>query len=162
MDLQPYYFPAAIAAHLLAAVIWVGGMFFAYISLRPAAAKALEMPQRLKLWKRTLSSFFFWVWICAIALPATGYWMIFGHFGGMARTGVGWHVHVMQAIGIIMILIFMHVFFSPFRRLCKAVKQENFQLASENLAQVRKYIGINLLLGVIVIIVAGGLRYVAI
>lgn len=161
MDLQPYYFPAAIAAHLLAAVIWVGGMFFAYISLRPAAAKALEMPQRLKLWKRTLSSFFFWVWLCVIALPATGYWMIFEHFGGMAHAGVGWHVHVMQALGIIMILIFLHVFFSPFRRLCKAVKQENFQLASENLAQVRKFIGINLLLGVIVIVAAGGLRYVA-
>ena len=31
MDLQPYYFPAAVAAHLVAAVVWVGGMFFAYI-----------------------------------------------------------------------------------------------------------------------------------
>ncbi|NNC68133.1 MAG: hypothetical protein HKN83_08885 [Gammaproteobacteria bacterium] len=159
MDLQPYYFPAAIAGHLLAAVIWVGGMFFAYISLRPAAAKVLEMPQRLKLWKRTLSSFFFWVWICVITLPATGYWMIIAHYGGMAR--VGWHVHLMQVIGIIMILIFMHVFFAPFRRLCKAVKQENFQLASENLAQVRKFIGINLLLGVLVVIIAVGLRYIA-
>jgi len=60
-----------------------------------------------------------------------------------------------------MILIFLHVFFAPFRRLCKAVKQENFQLASENLAQVRKFLGINLLLGVIVVVVAGGLRYLA-
>ena len=159
MDLQPYYVPAAVAAHLLAAVIWVGGMFFAYISLRPAAAKALEMPQRLKLWKRTLSSFFFWVWICIIILPGTGYWLIIEHYGGMAR--VGWHIHVMQIIGVIMILIFLHVFFAPFRHLCKAVKQENFQLASEHLAQIRKFIGINLLLGIIVVIVAGGLRYIA-
>ncbi len=160
MDLQPYYMPAAIAGHLLAAVIWVGGMFFAYTALRPAAAKLLEAPQRLKLWRKSLSSFFFWVWICIIALPATGYWIIFAHYGGMAR--VGWHVHIMQVLGIIMILIFLHVFFAPFMRLRKAVKQEDFQTASQHLAQIRKLVGINLTLGIIVLIVAGGLRYIAI
>jgi uncharacterized membrane protein len=157
MDLQPYYLPAAMAGHILAAVIWVGGMFFAYTALRPAAAKLLEAPQRLKLWRKSLASFFFWVWICIIALPATGYWIIFAHYGGMAR--VHWHVHVMQVIGIIMILIFLHVFFAPYMRLRKTVKQENFQVASEHLAQIRKFVGINLFLGIIVLIVAGGLRY---
>ncbi len=160
MDLQPYYMPAAIAGHLIAAVIWVGGMFFAYTALRPAAAKILEAPQRLKLWRKSLVSFFFWVWICIIALPATGYWIIFAHYGGMAR--VGWHVHIMQVLGIIMILLFLHVFFSPFKRLRKAVKEENYQVAGENLAQIRKFVGINLFLGIIVLIVAGGLRYLAI
>jgi len=160
MDLQPYYLPAAMAGHILAAVIWVGGMFFAYTALRPAAAKLLEVPQRLKLWRKCLASFFFWVWISIIALPATGYWMIFAHYGGMAR--VGWHVHIMQVIGIIMILIFLHVFFAPFMRLRKAVKQENFQVAAEHLAQIRKFVGINLFLGIIVLIVAGGLRFLAI
>ncbi len=160
MDLQPYYMPAAIAGHLIAAVIWVGGMFFAYTALRPAAAKILEAPQRLKLWRKSLVSFFFWVWICIIALPATGYWIIFAHYGGMAR--VGWHVHIMQVLGIIMILLFLHVFFSPFKRLRKAVKEENYPVAGENLAQIRKFVGINLFLGIIVLIVAGGLRYLAI
>lgn len=160
MDIQPYYMPAAIAGHLLAAVIWVGGMFFAYTALRPAAAKILEAPQRFKLWRKSLISFFFWVWICIIALPATGYWIIFAHYGGMAR--VGWHVHIMQVLGIIMILIFLHVFFAPFKRLRKAVKQENYQVAGENLVQIRKFVGINLFLGIIVLIVAGGLRYLAI
>lgn len=160
MDLQPYYIPAAIAGHLIAAVIWVGGMFFAYTALRPAAAKILEAPQRLKLWRKSLVSFFFWVWICIIALPATGYWIIFAHYGGMAR--VGWHVHIMQVLGIIMILLFLHVFFSPFKRLRKAVKEENYQVAGENLAQIRKFVGINLFLGIIALIVAGGLRYLAI
>ena len=160
MDLQSYYMPAAIAGHLLAAVIWVGGMFFAYTALRPAATKILEAPQRLKLWRKSLISFFFWVWICIIALPATGYWIIFAHYGGMAR--VGWHVHIMQVLGIIMILIFLHVFFAPFKRLRKAVKQENYQVAGENLVQIRKFVGINLFLGIIVLIVAGGLRYLAI
>jgi len=65
----------------------------------------------------------------------------------------------MQVIGIIMILIFLHVFFAPYMRLRKTVKQENFQVASEHLAQIRKFVGINLFLGIIVLIVAGGLRY---
>lgn len=160
MDIQAYYYPAAMAGHILAAVIWVGGMFFAYTALRPAAAKLLEAPQRLKLWRKSLASFFFWVWICAIALPATGYWVIFAHYGGLAH--VGWHVHIMQALGIIMILIFLYVFFTPFMRLRKALKQENFQLASEHLTQIRKFIGLNLFLGIIVVIVAGGLGYVPI
>ena len=42
----------AIALHLLAAVIWVGGMFFAYMALRPAAASLLEPPLRLPLWSQ--------------------------------------------------------------------------------------------------------------
>lgn len=159
MDIQAYYLPAAAAAHVLAAMIWVGGMFFAYTALRPAAAKLLEAPQRLKVWRKCLVTFFFWVWICIIALPATGYWMIFAHYGGMAR--VGWHVHIMQAIGIIMILLFLHVFFSPFRRLRQAVKQEDFQAAAGHLAQIRKFMGITLFLGFIVLIAAGGLRYLA-
>ncbi len=160
MDLQSLYFPTAMAGHLIAAVVWVGGMFFAYMCLRPAAAKLLEAPQRLKLWRRVLTSFFFWVWLCVIALPATGYWMIFVHYGGMAR--VSWHVHIMQVIGVIMILIFLHVFFAPYLKLLKAVKQENYSLAGEQLAKIRKFVGINLLLGIAVLIVAGGARYIAI
>ena len=33
-----------IAMHVLAVVVWVGGMFFAYFCLRPAAAKLLQPP----------------------------------------------------------------------------------------------------------------------
>ena len=40
----------ALTLHILGAVVWVGGMFAAYVCLRPAAG-ALEPPQRLKLWR---------------------------------------------------------------------------------------------------------------
>ena len=39
-----------LAAHILAALFWVGGMAFAYTMLRPAAG-ALEAPARLTLWR---------------------------------------------------------------------------------------------------------------
>ena len=157
MDLQPYYMPAAVAGHLLAAVVWVGGMFFAYMALRPAATKVLETSQQLLLWRKTLINFFVWVWLCIITLPATGYWLIFVHYGGMTR--VHWYVHIMQVLGIIMILIFLHIFFAPFARLRKAIKHEDFETANECFKQMRKFIRINLSLGIIVVVVTGALRH---
>lgn len=47
----------ALVLHSLAAAVWVGGMFFAYMALRPAAG-ALEPPQRLTLWRGTFDRFF--------------------------------------------------------------------------------------------------------
>ena len=40
-----------IALHVLAAVVWVGGMFFAYMVLRPSAG-LLVAPARVALWQR--------------------------------------------------------------------------------------------------------------
>ena len=52
----------ALALHILGAVVWVGGMFAAYMCLRPAAGP-LEPPQRLKLWRAFFQKFFPWVWL---------------------------------------------------------------------------------------------------
>ncbi len=160
MNFEPYYFSIAISLHVLAAVVWVGGMFFAYMALRPVAAKILEPAIRLALWSRTLGKFFFWVWLAIIIIPVTGYWMIFSALGGFA--GVDWYVHIMQALGIIMILIYLHLFFAPFKRLRKAVSEENYQEGGKNLAQIRKLVGLNLLIGLLTIITAIGLEHVPI
>ena len=49
------------AVHVLAAVIWVGGMFFAVLVLRPSAG-ALKPSDRLPLWGRVFGKFFPLVW----------------------------------------------------------------------------------------------------
>ncbi|MGV8935022.1 MAG: hypothetical protein ACOH1I_10380 [Gallionellaceae bacterium] len=48
--------------HLLAVIVWVGGMFFAYVVLRPSAAEVLQPPERLRLWDKAFNLFFNWVW----------------------------------------------------------------------------------------------------
>ena len=53
----------ALLLHALAAVVWVGGMFFAHMALRPVAASLLEPPQRLALWVGVFSRFFPWVFV---------------------------------------------------------------------------------------------------
>ena len=160
MNWEPYYFSIAISLHALAAVVWVGGMFFAYMALRPVVAKLLEPAVRLTLWTRTLTRFFIWVWLAVLIIPISGYWMIFSAFGGFA--GVSWYIHLMQGLGIIMILMFLHAFFAPYKRLRSAIKADNFQEGAKHLATIRTLIGINLLIGLVVIVAAIGLEHMPI
>jgi uncharacterized membrane protein len=146
----------ALVLHLLAATVWVGGMFFAYMVLRPVAAGTLEAPQRLTLWVRVFTGFFPWVWFAVISLLLTGYPLLFGVFGTMANAPI--FVHLMQALGLIMMAIFAHVFFAPFRRLKRAVSAEDWEAGGRQLAQIRRMVGINLVLGLMVVVMAGGGR----
>lgn len=147
----------AISLHVLSAVVWVGGMFFAYMVLRPVAAELLEAPLRLRLWRANFRRFFPWVWAAVVLLPATGYWIILTHLGGMA--GARPHVHIMQGLGLVMIALYLHLYFAPYRRLARAVDAEDYAEAGKGLNQIRLIIGINLLLGLAVVAVAAGGRY---
>ena len=147
----------SVAFHLLAAVIWVGGMFFAYNALRPAAAQVLKPPLRLELWIQVFRRFFVWVWLSIFVIFGTGYWMLFTYFGGFASAGM--HIHLMHGGGIIMTLIYLHVFFSPYRRLRQAVIVQDYPLAGAQLNQIRKLVGLNTLIGLLVIIIGSAGRY---
>jgi len=147
----------AITLHLLAAVVWVGGMFFAYMALRPAAATLLEPPLRMPLWVGTFARFFPWVWTAVIVLPATGYWMIFTVFGGFQSLAL--YIHIMQGLGVAMIALFLHVFFAPYARLKAAVAAGDFAAAGKALGQIRRLIGINLILGLTLIVITSSGRY---
>jgi len=147
----------ALLLHLLSAVVWVGGMFFAYMALRPVAAAQLEPPQRQALWAGVFRKFFPWVFAAIAVILATGYWMVLSFYGGF--DAVGLHVHLMIWAGYVMMLIFLHVFFAPFRRLQQAVTAGDVQSGGRALAQIRVLIGINLALGLAVVSIASGGRY---
>jgi len=147
----------SIALHLLSAVIWVGGMFFAYMALRPAAAQLLEPPHRLQLWVQVFKLFFLWVWLSVITILVTGYWMLFSVFGGFANAGL--YIHLMHGAGIVMVLIYLHVFFAPYRRLRHAVIVQDYPEGARQLALIRKLIALNLSIGLVVVVIASGGRY---
>ncbi len=147
----------AFSLHLLAALIWVGGMFFAYVALRPVAAQQLEPPVRLKLWQGVFNVFFKWVWLIVFMLPVSGYWMIFLEHQGMAN--VGSSVHLMQLIGWLMIGIFIFLYFSPYQALKKNLTNELIPAAANNLNRIRQLIAANLSLGIIIVLIASTSRY---
>lgn len=148
---------SAVLLHVIASVIWVGGMFFAYMVLRPIAASQLEPPVRLPLWTGVFGLFFPWVWASVVAILATGLWLIFNKFGGMGSSPL--YVHLMLGLGIVMMLIFMHVFFAPYGRLKKAVAAQDWPAGGKALAQIRMLVGINTLIGVATIAIASGGQY---
>ena len=76
--------------------------------------------------------------------------------GGFQAAGS--HIHVMQAIGIVMIAVFLHVYFAPFARLKKLVSAGDFPAAARHLNQIRRLVAINLALGIIVLVTVRLLR----
>jgi len=145
-----------LAAHILAAVFWVGGMAFAHTILRPATGP-LEPPVRLGLWRRVLGSFLPWVGVCIVILLLTGYGMVLLDFGGFARLPL--YVNLMQGIGIIMMLLYLHLTFAPWRRFKAAFDAGELPVAARNLNQVRMIVSVNLVLGIITLIVGTTGRY---
>ena len=142
--------------HALSAVVWVGGMFFAHQVLRPAAA-SLEPGLRLTLWSDVLGRFFAWVFAAIILLLLTGYSLVFAVYSGFG--GVGLHIHLMQGIGILMMLLFFHLYFAPWRRFRAAVAGQDWAEGGRQLGQIRTIVTVNLVLGVIVVAIGSSGRY---
>jgi uncharacterized membrane protein len=135
--------------HVLSVVVWVGGMFFAYMALRPVAASVLEPPQRLTLWAGVFDKFFPWVWLSVALILATGLHMLVAFGGASAPL----YTLAMLVLGVAMMLIFAHVFFSPYKKLKRAVGEQNWKAGGAALGQIRMLIGINLSLGLLTIAV---------
>jgi uncharacterized membrane protein len=130
--------------HVLATVVWVGGMFFAHQCLRPVALAQLEGPQRLRLWHGVFGRFFPWVWLSVVLLLLSGHGLIHW-FGGFKSVPV--HVHAMTGIGYLMAAIFAFIYFVPYARLQRAVAAEDWKAGAAAQDLIRRLVGTNLVLG---------------
>ena len=139
--------PLLLFLHLISVTVWVGGMFFAYVCLRPVVAAQLAAPQRLTLWAAVFARFFPWVWLAVLLIPGSGLAVIYHVGWGSAPP----HWHAMLTLGFVMMLIFAHIYFSPYPRLCQGVAAADWQKAGAALNQIRKMVGINLALGLLTI-----------
>lgn len=147
----------AFGLHQLATVIWVGGMFFAHMALRPAAKEALKGTERLKLMHGVFRRFFPWVWACILTLWGTGIWAFLGLF----QRKVGLHVPLMMGLSLLMTVIFLYIYFSPYRKFKLALEEEDFGRAGAKLGLIRLLILVNLLLGLIAALAGSAGRFVA-
>jgi uncharacterized membrane protein len=135
--------------HILGFTVWIGGMFFAYMALRPIAAAQLEAPLRLTLWAGVFGKFFTWVGVAVVLILGSGIAM-------MAQMDKpAFYVMAMATLGIVMMLIFAHLFFAPYRRLSRGVAAKDWPMAGAALAQMRVLLGTNLVLGLVTLTIAG-------
>jgi uncharacterized membrane protein len=143
-----------LALHLLGVVVWVGGMAFALLVLRPALA-VLEPPQRLALHSEVFRRFFRIVWHTMPLVLLTGYAMLFGvptfstGLGGFA--GANPAVHIMHLLGLVMTAIFLFIVFVPWKAFREATVPQAKAAAAD---RIRGLIRINLVLGVVTVVVA--------
>ena len=141
---------AAITLHLLAAVVWVGGMFFAFLAARPVLAE-LDTPLRARLWVGIFRRFFPWVWACIVVLLTTGFYMGSIDFDGIAHAPP--FVHVMMGLGIFMMLLFGHAYFAAFPKLKRGLTGNDEALMKKAMGQMRLVFGVNLCLGLLIVVI---------
>ncbi len=159
-------YAAMLFLHVLAVVVWVGGMFLMHFAVRPVAVAQLKPPQRLPLLAEILARFFNWVTFAVVLVLATGVAMIFGLGAAAGAAAAGKSafteglrlahssVHLMFGIGLVMSIIFVFIRALPFVRLRKAVAAGEFPVAAANLDLIRKLVALNLLLGIVTVAVA--------
>ena len=132
--------PFAIALHLMASAVWVGGMFFAVLALRPALAET-PAHERLNIWRGVFARFFVWVWVAVASLWGSGLWIVYSVYGGFGV--VAPHVHLMTLGAAGMTVLFAYLFFGPYRTL----KDAQDGTAALALASMRRIITVNLFIG---------------
>jgi uncharacterized membrane protein len=137
-----------LAVHVLCAVIWVGGMFFAYVVLRPSLS-VLEPIQRIALHTQVFRRFFLVVWHVMPLILLSGFAVLFGFYGGPAF--VAWNVHLMMLLGLIMSAVFLLIVFGPYARFRRTTDRNT---AAACIDRIRKLIAVNLVLGIVTVVVA--------
>jgi uncharacterized membrane protein len=142
--------------HVLAIVVWVGGMVFAHFFLRPAV-QFLEPPLRIRLMHGVLKRFFTAVLVVVLLVLATGLWMIGRVAKESVQAGLEFNMPmdwtIMATLGVVMIAIFGHIRFALFNRLGRAVAASDWPAGGAALASIRTWVAINLAIGVFIIAV---------
>jgi len=140
-----------LLVHLLGVIVWVGGMFFAHMALRPSAAELLQPPLRLPLLAATLGRFFTWVSVSILLILVSGVaiMVLFASNGGR----MGPHIHAMSALGVLMMAIFGHIRLAAYRRLRAAVAAQDWPAGGAAMNQIRQLVLLNLVLGLITTVI---------
>ena len=140
--------------HLLGAMAWIGGMFFAYFCLRPAAAQVLEPPSRLPLWAATFERFLRYIAIAIAVMLACGLAMLLQI--GFRQAPPGWHV--MLLLGLVMTGVFAYVYLALYPQLRARCAAAEWKSAGAVLNRIRRLVAVNLVLGLFTVMAAVSAR----
>ncbi|MGE5668157.1 MAG: CopD family protein [Betaproteobacteria bacterium] len=140
--------------HVLGVIVWVGGMFFAYFCLRPAAVEVLDPPKRLPLWAATFARFLPYTAIAVVVIVIAGLWLLAQV--GFGRAPIGWHI--MLTLGVVMAAVFAYVYLVLFPRLRRGCAASDWPAAGQALNGIRRLVAVNLVLALCTIVAAVSAR----
>ena len=142
--------------HLLAIIVWLGGMVFAHFFLRPSLV-TLEPPVRLRLMHEVLGRFFQAVLVVSLLTLGSGVWLLGRVAKQVVQAGgnfqMPWQWTVMAVLGTLMVAIFLHIRFALFKRLARAVAASDWPAGGAALGQIRQWVLVNLVLGTVILLV---------
>ncbi|MFZ1377195.1 MAG: CopD family protein [Geothrix sp.] len=153
--MTPFARELFVLLHLLGAITWFGGMWFAYFCLRPAAAKSLNPPERLPLWTATFEYFLRYITIAVVLIVISGFALLLQV--GIRVAPVGWLV--MAALGMVMTIVFGYVYISLFPRLRAHCLASAWPSAAIVMNEIRRLVAVNLILALCTVVAAVFSRY---
>jgi len=137
--------------HLVAGIVWMGGMTFMLFALRPAALAALDAQPRAILMGEVWKRFYILVLLAIVALFTTGTHLYTATFRaakaavGQGSVPLGWNI--MLVLGLIMMLIFGHIYFAGFKKYKRAVAAGEWPIAAKAAGLMHTMTLINFTLG---------------
>ncbi|HEY2561996.1 MAG TPA: hypothetical protein VGI48_20000 [Caldimonas sp.] len=141
------------AFHLLAVIVWVGGMAFTLFCLRPAA-RVLEPPARVTLMHAAMRRFLAVVaiaiaviFVCGVAMIALA-WSASTHAGLRFNMPLDWYT--MIGVFFLMLAVFIHLRSVLFRHLDAAVREQRWADGGAVLGVIRWELSLNLVLGTMI------------
>jgi uncharacterized membrane protein len=134
------------AIHLLCVVLWVGGMAFLLVTLRPSMA-AIDPAARLVLQGAVFRRFFRLVWQIMPMAIVSGLLLLILSYSHQA---LPWEVMVMQTGGVLMAAIFIGMVLVPNKRF--QAKLADGTATAADVAPIRRLIWLSLGIGTIILI----------
>ena len=142
--------------HLIAGIVWMGGMTFMLFALRPAVIIAMEAQPRAILMGQVWKRFYAMVLASIVVLFATGTHLYTATFRatrlatGDGGVPLGWNI--MLVLGLVMMLIFGHIYFAGFKNYKRSVAAGDWPLAAKAASLIHTMTLINFSLGWLAIV----------
>jgi uncharacterized membrane protein len=142
--------------HLISAIVWMGGMTLMLFALRPATLAVMEPQPRARLMAEVWRRFFAMVAVAVVVLFTTGTHLYTQTFkavkaaGGAGSVPLGWNV--MLVVGLVMMLMFGHIYFASLPKFKRAVAAAEWPVAGAVAAKIHTMVVANFALGWVAII----------
>ena len=151
--MSPLIYATFKLVHLLSVIVWVGGLAFSHLFLRPALSE-LDPPVKARLMLAVLSRFLNAALVLGTLTVLSG-GALMGSMAKHAIKGAGplmpWEYLLMAVLGVAMWLALGHVRFVLYKRLQRAVQGLDWSVANATLGSIRQWVLFNLCLGLVII-----------